>query len=173
MAASRSGQGGVLAVCHVVLVTRRGSGSVTTLYLPTEAATVQDQTQRRAAVRGNPAQVRLKQGLEPKETVCKCHMQYQISRPSTVDGNWSEWSLWEECSRTCGEGNRTRVRTCSSPPPQHGGRPCEGKAVDVVMCRVRPCPGEEMHLHAQAHTVKHKRTTGIKENFNLRVFATA
>lgn len=65
MAASRSGQSGVLAVCHVVLVTRRGSGSVTTLYLPTEAATVQDQTQRHAAVRGNPAQVRLKQGLEP------------------------------------------------------------------------------------------------------------
>ncbi|XP_005733181.1 hemicentin-1 isoform X1 [Pundamilia nyererei] len=61
-------------------------------------------------------------------------------KPCPVDGNWSEWSLWEECSRTCGEGNRTRVRTCSSPPPQHGGRPCEGKAVDVVMCRVRPCP---------------------------------
>lgn len=64
MAASRSGQSGVLAVCHVVLVTRRGSGSVTTLYLPMEAATVQDQTQRHAAVKENPAQVRLKQGLE-------------------------------------------------------------------------------------------------------------
>lgn len=70
MAASRSGQSGVLAVCHVVLVTRRGSGSVTTLYLPTEAATVQDQTQRHAAVKGNPAQVRLKQGLELSGRPC-------------------------------------------------------------------------------------------------------
>ena len=60
----------------------------------------------------------------------------------TVDGNWSEWSLWEECSRTCGQGNRTRIRTCSKPPAQHGGRPCEGKAVEVIMCSVRPCPGE-------------------------------
>ncbi|KAM7409728.1 hypothetical protein PAMA_001291 [Pampus argenteus] len=61
-------------------------------------------------------------------------------KPCPVDGNWSEWSLWEECSRTCGHGNRTRVRTCSNPPAQHEGRPCEGKAVEVIMCSVRPCP---------------------------------
>nr|XP_054608122.1 hemicentin-1 isoform X2 [Nothobranchius furzeri] len=57
-----------------------------------------------------------------------------------VDGHWSEWSHWEECSQTCGQGNRTRIRTCSNPPAQHGGRSCEGKAVDVIMCSVRPCP---------------------------------
>ncbi|XP_022603168.1 hemicentin-1 [Seriola dumerili] len=61
-------------------------------------------------------------------------------KPCPVDGNWSEWSLWEECSRTCGQGNRTRIRTCSNPPAQHGGRTCEGKAVEVIMCSVRPCP---------------------------------
>ncbi|KAI3368574.1 hypothetical protein L3Q82_025583, partial [Scortum barcoo] len=61
-------------------------------------------------------------------------------KPCPVDGNWSEWSLWEECSRTCGQGNRTRVRSCSNPPAQHGGWPCEGKAVEVIMCSVRPCP---------------------------------
>ncbi|XP_070817740.1 hemicentin-1 [Chaetodon trifascialis] len=61
-------------------------------------------------------------------------------KPCPVDGNWSEWSVWEECSRTCGQGNRTRVRICSNPPAQHGGRPCEGKAVEVIMCSVRPCP---------------------------------
>lgn len=64
------------------------------------------------------------------------------SRLFTVDGNWSEWSVWEECSRSCGQGNRTRVRTCTDPPAQHGGRPCEGKAVDVAVCSVRPCPGK-------------------------------
>ncbi|XP_034531212.1 hemicentin-1 [Notolabrus celidotus] len=61
-------------------------------------------------------------------------------KPCPVEGNWSEWTLWEECSRTCGQGNRTRVRTCSNPPAQHGGRLCEGKAVEVIMCSVRPCP---------------------------------
>ncbi|KAB5517168.1 hypothetical protein PHYPO_G00186550 [Pangasianodon hypophthalmus] len=61
-------------------------------------------------------------------------------KPCPVDGQWSEWTAWEECSRTCGQGNRTRVRTCSKPPAQHGGRACEGQAVEVIMCSIRPCP---------------------------------
>ncbi|KAI7799480.1 hemicentin-1 isoform X1 [Triplophysa rosa] len=61
-------------------------------------------------------------------------------KPCPVDGNWSEWSSWEECSRTCSQGNRTRVRTCSNPHAQHGGRACEGKAVEAIMCSIRPCP---------------------------------
>uniref|UniRef100_A0A3B4E5X1 Hemicentin 1 n=1 Tax=Pygocentrus nattereri TaxID=42514 RepID=A0A3B4E5X1_PYGNA len=61
-------------------------------------------------------------------------------KPCPVDGQWSEWSDWEECSRTCGQGNRTRIRTCSKPPAQHGGRACEGRAVEVIMCSIRPCP---------------------------------
>ncbi|KAJ0065491.1 hypothetical protein NL108_012446 [Boleophthalmus pectinirostris] len=71
----------------------------------------------------------------PASETRSCH-----GKPCPVDGNWSEWSVWEECSRTCGHGNRTRVRTCSDPPAQHGGRACEGKAVEVMMCSVRPCP---------------------------------
>lgn len=68
-----------------------------------------------------------------------------------VDGNWSEWSSWEECSRTCGQGNRTRVRTCSNPPAQHGGRACEGKAVEAIMCSLRPCPGEWRNICFPTH----------------------
>lgn len=56
MGATQSGQSGVLAVCPVVLGPRRGCGSVTTLYLPMEGATVQDQTQRRAVVGENLVQ---------------------------------------------------------------------------------------------------------------------
>ncbi|MEQ2292216.1 Hemicentin-1, partial [Ameca splendens] len=61
-------------------------------------------------------------------------------KPCPVDGNWSQWSSWEECSQTCGQGNKTRVRSCSNPTAQHGGRPCVGKAVEAIMCSVRPCP---------------------------------
>ncbi|XP_051649408.1 hemicentin-1 isoform X5 [Manacus candei] len=64
-----------------------------------------------------------------------CH-----SRPCPVDGSWSEWGPWEECSKSCGHGNRTRSRTCSAPPAQHGGQPCKGSAVESVMCNVKPCP---------------------------------
>ncbi|XP_078498867.1 hemicentin-1 [Lissotriton helveticus] len=57
-----------------------------------------------------------------------------------VDGAWSDWSPWEECSRTCGQGNQTRTRTCSNPPAQYGGKPCDGNAMEVIMCNARPCP---------------------------------
>nr|XP_048286978.1 hemicentin-1 isoform X1 [Myodes glareolus] len=57
-----------------------------------------------------------------------------------VDGHWSEWSFWEECTRSCGHGNQTRTRTCSNPSAQHGGQPCEGHAVETIMCNIRPCP---------------------------------
>ncbi|NWX99119.1 HMCN1 protein, partial [Nothoprocta ornata] len=71
----------------------------------------------------------------PEADVRSCH-----SRPCPVHGGWSEWGLWEECSKSCGQGNRTRSRSCSSPPAQHGGKGCEGRAVESVMCNVRPCP---------------------------------
>ncbi|XP_064450302.1 hemicentin-1 isoform X2 [Mirounga angustirostris] len=57
-----------------------------------------------------------------------------------VDGSWSEWSPWEECTRSCGRGNRTRTRTCNNPSAQYGGRPCEGNAIEIIMCNIRPCP---------------------------------
>ena len=63
-----------------------------------------------------------------------------------VDGNWSEWSPWEECTRSCGRGNRTRTRTCNNPSAQHGGRLCEGTAVEIIMCNIRPCPGENLEM---------------------------
>ncbi|XP_067846589.1 hemicentin-1 isoform X2 [Heptranchias perlo] len=62
------------------------------------------------------------------------------SKPCPVDGGWAEWGHWEECSRTCGQGNRTRTRTCSNPSMQYGGRLCEGKAVEAIMCNIQPCP---------------------------------
>ncbi|XP_032884067.1 hemicentin-1 isoform X2 [Amblyraja radiata] len=62
------------------------------------------------------------------------------SKPCPVDGSWSKWGQWEECSRTCGQGNRTRTRSCSNPSFQFGGRRCEGKAVEAIMCNIQPCP---------------------------------
>ena len=59
-----------------------------------------------------------------------------------VDGSWSEWSPWDTCSQTCGSGHRSRTRECNNPPPQHGGRACDGDLREQVKCNVRPCPGK-------------------------------
>ncbi|KAG8436526.1 hypothetical protein GDO86_007581 [Hymenochirus boettgeri] len=73
------------------------------------------------------------QGEDTERQSCK-------NKPCPVDGNWSDWSSWEECSRTCGSGKRTRVRTCSDPATQEGGKTCAGKTVDFAVCNEKPCP---------------------------------
>ena len=57
-----------------------------------------------------------------------------------VDGGWSNWSAWN-CSKSCGGGNKTKIRTCSNPAPSCGGNNCIGESVETVECNTIPCIG--------------------------------
>ncbi|XP_078658182.1 tyrosine-protein kinase receptor Tie-1-like [Branchiostoma floridae x Branchiostoma belcheri] len=58
-----------------------------------------------------------------------------------VDGGWSEWDAWSPCSVSCGNGTRTRTRTCDNPSPAYGGQECEGAASETQACPDLPaCP---------------------------------
>ena len=66
-----------------------------------------------------------------------------LSRPlRAVDGGWSRWTQWTECSTSCGNGTRHRVRTCTEPVPMHGGRDCVGENMQSRPCFLRHCPGK-------------------------------
>ncbi|XP_020628230.1 ectin-like [Orbicella faveolata] len=39
-----------------------------------------------------------------------------------VNGGFTQWSEYSECSVTCGKGVQTRTRTCTNPPPSGGGK---------------------------------------------------
>ncbi|KAJ8030341.1 Hemicentin-1 [Holothuria leucospilota] len=59
----------------------------------------------------------------------------------TVDGGWSDYGEWSECSQTCEEGIQTRIRTCTNPRPQYGGLECVGVDTETQVCRNRRvCP---------------------------------
>uniref|UniRef100_A0A8D2LWD1 ADAM metallopeptidase with thrombospondin type 1 motif 17 n=1 Tax=Varanus komodoensis TaxID=61221 RepID=A0A8D2LWD1_VARKO len=60
--------------------------------------------------------------------------------PEHVDGDWSMWSQWSMCSRTCGMGARFRQRKCDNPPPGPGGKNCQGASVEHTVCENLPCP---------------------------------
>ncbi|XP_057265727.1 A disintegrin and metalloproteinase with thrombospondin motifs 17 isoform X1 [Pezoporus wallicus] len=60
--------------------------------------------------------------------------------PEHVDGDWSMWSQWSMCSRTCGTGVRFRQRKCDNPPPGPGGKNCRGASVEHTVCENLPCP---------------------------------
>ncbi|XP_078378562.1 coadhesin-like [Oculina patagonica] len=62
--------------------------------------------------------------------------------PCPIDGNFTEWTEWSDCSATCGGGSQTRSRNCTNPPPQYGGKNCDelGPADQKQNCNPDPCP---------------------------------
>uniref|UniRef100_T1I7N6 Laminin G domain-containing protein n=1 Tax=Rhodnius prolixus TaxID=13249 RepID=T1I7N6_RHOPR len=56
-----------------------------------------------------------------------------------VNGGWSEWEPWSQCSAGCGLGTQSRSRACSSPPVLGGGQPCIGPITHLRHCFVQPC----------------------------------
>lgn len=57
-------------------------------------------------------------------------------------GNWSPWSGWGICSRSCNGGQMRRYRTCDNPRPANGGRACGGPDSQIQRCNTEMCPGE-------------------------------
>ncbi|XP_071104564.1 SCO-spondin-like isoform X2 [Haliotis cracherodii] len=64
-----------------------------------------------------------------------------------IDGGYSPWSQWSNppCSGSCGNLSKvvSRVRTCSSPSPQFGGRQCVGSRTQTATrsCNLAACTG--------------------------------
>ena len=61
-----------------------------------------------------------------------------------VDGDWSEWTTWDACSKTCGSGKKARTRMCNNPAPTVDGSPCMGDNRDEKPCNINSCPGSNI-----------------------------
>ena len=61
-----------------------------------------------------------------------------------VDGGYSHWTVFSECTKPCGIGTRFRTRTCDNPAPRFGGRNCSflGDDKQTFRCNMNPCPGK-------------------------------
>ena len=60
----------------------------------------------------------------------------------SVDGGWTDYSAWSDCTKTCGTGTQTRTRTCTNPTPKGGGAVCTGDAEETQNCNTHPCPSK-------------------------------
>ncbi|XP_067671142.1 netrin receptor UNC5C-like isoform X5 [Haliotis asinina] len=61
-----------------------------------------------------------------------------------VNGGWSTWSSWTDCSAKCGKGKQRRTRTCTNPAPLNGGNICGGEAVQQSSCTAI-CPESNLY----------------------------
>uniref|UniRef100_A0A8C4TQW6 ADAM metallopeptidase with thrombospondin type 1 motif, 10 n=1 Tax=Erpetoichthys calabaricus TaxID=27687 RepID=A0A8C4TQW6_ERPCA len=68
------------------------------------------------------------------------------TRPEGVDGGWSLWSPWGECSRTCGGGVSSSTRHCDSPRPTIGGKYCLGERKRFRSCNIDECPAGSLEF---------------------------
>lgn len=73
----------------------------------------------------------------------------------SVHGNWGDWTSWNECDRTCGDGNEKRYRYCDNPVKGPSGNDCDGPGFytnnnDGILikyqirqrkCKIQECPG--------------------------------
>ena len=61
----------------------------------------------------------------------------------TVDGGYTDFGDWSECSAECGGGTQTRTRTCTNPAPANGGADCVGDSSETRECNTQACPGNQ------------------------------
>ena len=57
-----------------------------------------------------------------------------------MNGGWTDFDGWSECSEDCGTGTQNRTRSCTNPTPEHGGRECEGDSSENQDCNTLECP---------------------------------
>lgn len=60
------------------------------------------------------------------------------TNPCPVPCTFSGWSGWTVCSKTCGEGQKTRTRSKNG--PYHGGAACNGHTSNTLFCNHFSCP---------------------------------
>ncbi|XP_066944513.1 LOW QUALITY PROTEIN: netrin receptor UNC5B-like [Macrobrachium rosenbergii] len=77
-----------------------------------------------------------------------------------VDGSWSSWSSWSTCSPDC---RHHRQRSCSDPPPQHGGRYCKGEDMTSTNCTGGMCRGGSSVRMYGDRTITEEATAAVMQ----------
>jgi len=91
---------------------------------------------------GNHSRSRRKLVQEKNEGMCLGRpKQWEpcFEKDCPIDCKYGDWAPWGVCTKTCGDGHRTRIR------PQlavaaFGGEECVGKPEEVDDCNTFPCP---------------------------------
>ncbi|XP_047454634.1 adhesion G protein-coupled receptor B1 isoform X10 [Mugil cephalus] len=67
----------------------------------------------------------------------------ESGKDAEINGGWSVWGQWAQCSSECGGGIQSRTRTCQSPPEE--SFLCEGVVEEGRPCNSQSCTGKGRH----------------------------
>ena len=129
---------------------KHGVANVIPLPLPTEGPLVQEWPHKLKIVKKQHVQVRLIEltyMAGTKSVQCNKGIQSLVTYKLIVDGGWSDWSNYDECTVTCGTGSQSRSRECDSPVPSNGGSTCSGETSERRDCKDIECPGMSCLAH--------------------------
>merc|ERR1712078_519038 len=70
-------------------------------------------------------------GTDKEKESCK-------DKECPVDCTWAQWGDWSDCSKTCGDGTRTKKRR-KDVKEAHGGV-CKGTDKEKESCKDKECP---------------------------------
>ena len=127
-----------------------GVANVIHLHLPTEGPLVQEWPHKLRIVKKQHVQVRLVEltyMAGTKSVQCNKGIQSLVTYKLIVDGEWSDWSNYDDCTVTCGTGSQSRSRECNSPVPSNGGSNCSGETSERRDCKDTECPGMSCLAH--------------------------
>ncbi|XP_061117851.1 adhesion G protein-coupled receptor B1 [Conger conger] len=68
----------------------------------------------------------------------------ETGRDAEIEGGWSGWGRWSECSSDCGGGVQTRKRACHAAPDE--SYLCEGVLEEGRPCNPQPCISKVRHI---------------------------
>jgi hypothetical protein len=56
-----------------------------------------------------------------------------------INGGWSSWGAWSNCSKSCGGGTQSQSRSCTNPAPNVCGAGCLGASGQSQSCNTQNC----------------------------------
>ena len=76
-----------------------------------------------------------------EELKCYNEPNFQIAPQNCV---WSSWQPWSSCSKSCGQGNKERIRNKATVAID-GGIDCVGPEKETFLCKIRDCQSNLIH----------------------------
>ena len=83
--------------------------------------------------------LKVRECILPKSESSGCEGEKEISESCNLENcpDWTPWTGWTPCTKSCGGGSKTRGRECVIPTDRAGVQGCKGDAIESMDCNVQ------------------------------------